>query len=92
MRSLRLPGRLGGVLLIAQSPRPLVFPHSSLVIPVLGRIIIGRSQLASGGLLGEPAQLDDARPDMMSRANLAAARRTASPSWRGGFGVGAVIR
>jgi hypothetical protein len=29
---------------------------------------------------------------MMSRANLAAKRRTASPSRRGGFGVGAVIR
>jgi hypothetical protein len=30
---------------------------------VLGRIVIGPRQLAAGGLLGEPAKLDDARPD-----------------------------
>lgn len=40
-----------------------VFPHSSLAITRLGRIVIGRWQLTAGGLLREPAQLDDARRD-----------------------------
>jgi hypothetical protein len=55
MRSLRLPRRSGVLLSLAQSPRLPVFPHSSLVIPVLGRIIIGHKHLAPGGLLGKPA-------------------------------------
>jgi hypothetical protein len=48
---------------LAQSPKPLFFPHPSFAITVLGPIIIGRGQLTPGGSLGKPAQLDNARPD-----------------------------